>query len=87
MSGVLISRREETQTYGENACEDPGSTWTDAPISLGFPGGAGVKNLAVNAGDPGMILGSGRSPGGGKDNPLQYSHLVKPMDRGAWRAT
>ena len=41
-----------------------------------------VKNLAVNAGDPGLILGSGRSPGGGKDNPLQYSHLGKPMDRG-----
>ena len=36
----------------------------------------------ANAGDAGMIPGSGRSPGGGKGNPLQYSHLENPMDRG-----
>ena len=45
-----------------------------------------VKNLPVNAGDDGLILGSGRSPGGGHDNPLQYSCLESPMDRGAWWA-
>ena len=49
-----------------------------------------VKNPPVNAGDitdAGLILGSGRSPGGGNGNPLQYSCLENPMDRGTWRAT
>ena len=46
-----------------------------------------VKNLPANAGDSGLILGSGRSPGGGNANPLQYTCLENPMDRGAWRAT
>ena len=47
-----------------------------------------VKNLPVNAGDirdVGSIPGSGRSPGGGHGNPLQYSCLENPMDRGAGR--
>ena len=42
---------------------------------------------ACNAGEPGSIPGSGRSPGEGNGNPLQYSCLENPMDRGAWRAT
>ena len=49
-----------------------------------------IKNQLANAGDPGdagSIPGSGRSPGGGNDNPLQYSCPEKPMDRGALRAT
>ena len=49
-----------------------------------------VKNLPANIGDirdAGSIHGSGRSPGGGNDNPLQYSCLKNPMDRGAWWAT
>ena len=46
-----------------------------------------VKNPPPNAGDPGSIPGSGRSPGGGHGNPLQYSCLDNPMDRGAWWAT
>ena len=45
------------------------------------------KELACNAGDLGLILGSGRSPGGGNGNLLQYSCLENPMDRGAWQAT
>ena len=45
------------------------------------------KESACNAGDPSLILGSGRSPGEGNGNPLQYSCLENPMDRGAWRAT
>ena len=48
-----------------------------------------VKNLPVNAGDIkdlGMIPGSGRAPGGGNGNPLQYSCLENPMDRGACTA-
>ena len=57
---------------------------------MGFPGGSVIKNQLANAGDPGdagSIPGSGRSPGGGNDNPLQYSCPEKPMDRGALRAT
>ena len=49
-----------------------------------------VKNLPANAGDLrdlGLIPGSGRSPGGGNGNPLQYSCLENSMDRGAWRAS
>ena len=53
---------------------------------MGFPGGAVVKNLPANAGDPGSIPGSGRSLGDGNGNPLQYSCLGNPMDRGAWWA-
>ena len=45
-----------------------------------------VKASAYNAGDPGSILGLGRSPGEGNGNPLQYSCLENPMDRGAWQA-
>ena len=52
-----------------------------------FPGGTVVKNLPNNAGDLSSIPGSGRSPGGGNGNPLQYSCLGNPMDRGAWRGT
>ena len=55
--------------------------------TLGFPGGSVVKNLLVNAGDLGSILESGRSPGEGNGNPLQYSCLGNPMDRRAWWAT
>ena len=46
-----------------------------------------VKNPPANAGDMGSIPGSGRSPGEGNGNPLQYSCLEYPMDRGAWQAT
>ena len=56
-------------------------------LPWGFPGGSVVKNLLANAGDAGSIPGSGRSPGEGNGNPLQYSCLGNPMDRGAWRAT
>ena len=52
-----------------------------------FPGGSDGKESACNAGDPSLILGSGRSPGEGNGNQLQYSCLENPMDRGAWRAT
>ena len=53
---------------------------------MGFPGGSVVKNLPANAGDVDSIPGSGRSPGEGNGNPLQYSCLENPMDRGVWRA-
>ena len=53
---------------------------------VGLPGGSVVKNLPANAGDAGSIPGSGRSSGGEHGNPLQYSCLENPMDRGAWQA-
>ena len=46
-----------------------------------------VKDLPANSGDEGSVTGSGRSPGEGNGNPLQYSCLGNPMDRGAWQAT
>ena len=49
-----------------------------------------VKNMPANAGDirdVGLIPGSGKSPGKGQSNPLQYCCLENPMDRGAWQAT
>ena len=55
--------------------------------SLVFPGSSDGKASAYNAGDLGLIPGSGRSPGEGNVNPLQYSCLENPMDRGAWWAT
>ena len=57
---------------------------------LSFPGGTSGKEFACNTGDVidvCSIPGSGRSPGGGLGNPLQYSCLENPMDRRAWRAT
>ena len=56
-------------------------------IYRGFPGGSEGKESACNVGDPGSIPGSGRSPGEGNGNPLQYSCLENAMDRGAWWAT
>ena len=55
--------------------------------TLGFSGGSEVKASACTAGDLGSIPGSGRSPGEGNGNPLQYSCLENPMDGGAWWAT
>ena len=52
----------------------------------GFPGGSVVKNPPASAGDMGSIPGSGRSSGEGNGNPLKYSCLENPMDRGAWWA-
>ena len=51
----------------------------------GFPGGSDGKESTCNSGDLGSIPGSGRFPGEGDGNPLQYSLLENPMDRGAWQ--
>ena len=53
---------------------------------MGFPHSSVGKESACNTGDLGSIPGLGRSPGEGNGNPLQYSCLENPMDRGAWRA-
>ena len=52
-----------------------------------FPCSSVGKESACNAGDPGLIPGSGRSPGEGNGNPLQYSCMENPMNRGPWQAT
>ena len=54
---------------------------------MGFPGGSDGKASACNVGDVGSIPGLGRSPGGGNGNPLQYSCLENPMDRGVRQTT
>ena len=64
-------------------------SWTQLSDFHFHPGGSVVKNLPANAGhsgDRGSIPGSGRSPGEGNGNPLQYSCLENPMDGGVWRA-
>ena len=53
-------------------------------IYNGFPGGSEVKASARNVGDLGSIPGSGRTPGEGNGNPLQYSCLENPMVEGTW---
>ena len=53
-------------------------------LTKGFPGGSDSKASVYNAGDPGVIPGSGRSSGEGNGNPLQYSCLENPMGGGAW---
>ena len=65
------------------------------PIKIGFvmvypgdfPGGSDGKASAYSVGDPSLFPGSGRSPGEGNGNPLQYSCMENPMDGGAWQAT
>ena len=72
-----------------------GHDWSDLATAaaciciciVGFPGGSVVKNSPANAGDIGSIPGLGKSPGGEKSNPLQYSCPENPINRGAWKAT
>ena len=72
-------------------CADAAGCCLSGPgQELRFSGGSVVKNLLASSGDArdvGLIPGSGRSPGEGNGNPLQYSSLGNPTDRGAWQAT
>ena len=52
-----------------------------------FPDGPVIKSPPANAGDMGSVPGSGRSPGDGISNPLQYSYLGNPMHQGGWQGT
>ena len=54
---------------------------------MNLSGGSDGKESACNAGDMGLILGSGKSPGGGNSDSLQYSCLENSMDREDWQAT
>ena len=58
-----------------------------SPVASCFPRGSVVKNLPADVRDTGLIPGSGRSPEEGNSNPLQYSCLENPMDRGAWQGS
>ena len=73
-----------TSVWDECNCE---VVWAFFGIALGFPGGSEVKVSACNTGNLGWIPGSGRSPGEGNGNPLQYSCLENPMGGGARWAT
>ena len=55
-----------------------------AAVFIGFPGGSDGKASVYNAGDLSLFPGSGRFPGEGNGNPLQYSCLENPLDGGAW---
>ena len=68
----MILRTKVLKTLAQNSC-------------AGSTGGSVVKTLPANPGDAGLIPRSGRSPGGGNSNPLQYFCLENPMNRGAWR--
>ena len=59
--------------------------WNSPIMKMGLPGVSGDKESACNVGDPSSIPGSERSPGEGNGNPLQYSCLENPMDRGVWQ--
>ena len=56
-------------------------------LMVGFPVGSVVKNSPIDAGDVGSVPGKGRSPGEENGNPLQFSHLENPKDRGTWQVT
>ena len=62
-------------------------TYTNIYSALEFCGGSAVKNPPANAGDACLISGSGKSPGGRNQNPLQYSCLENPMGREPWQST
>ena len=76
-SSDLIKIHIETLSYG-------GNLYFNLLLSLHFPGVSDGKASGYSVGDPDSIPGSGRSPGEGNDNPLQYSCLENPMDGGAW---
>ena len=79
---VIIS--PEPQWLHGNGASPPGHLLRTITVK-GFHSGSVVRNLPANAGDAGLIPGSGRSPGEEDGNPLQYSCLGNPMDRGAWQ--
>ena len=81
--GKKLVLREETNSEG--ALVDRRFAWV--PVMWGLPQWLSSKESARSAEDTGSIPGWGRSPGGGHGNPLQYSCLENPVDRGAWWAT
>ena len=92
-SGILawkISWTEEPGRLKSMESQTVRHKWATNTLTFTFLGGSEIKNPSANAGiarDSGLIPGSGRSPGGGNANPLQYSCLENPTDRGSWRAS
>ena len=78
--------RNIRETFGLGNNQGHSSILSKVYKSGGFPGGLVGKESACSAGEAGLIPGLGKSLGGGHDNPLQYSCLENPMDRGARRA-
>ena len=72
--------------HGVSKSQTQLSDWAHR-LQLGFPGGSDSRDTTCRAGGLGFHPGSGRHPGEGNDNPLQYSCLENPMDRGTWWAT
>ena len=79
LSSVCLSLKLNNIIYNISAHINPYAQY----FIIWYPGGSDGKASAYNVGDPGSIPGSGRSPGEGNGNPLQYSCLENPMDRGA----
>ena len=93
ISGLLFIYQEVSRLWSQSVVQNKVVVITDAISGLGkgkqvlgFPDGSVVKNLPANAGDSGLIPGSGKPPREGNGNPLQYSCLENPMDRGTWWA-
>ena len=87
-STILAWEIPQTEEPGRLQSMGSAKSWTRlSDFTFTFPGGSVVKNPPANAGDSRSIPGSGRSPGGGNDNSLQYSCLENPMDRRAWQVT
>ena len=94
LSSMLYSLKDKRiRTHGSNilrflATAAAKLVKTQIRIPMGFSDGSVVvRNLLANGGNVGWFSGLGRSPGEGNGNPLQYSCLENPMDRGAWQAT
>ena len=87
----MAQQRIDPHTKPVNPCSSPepmDKTYESVNSDyFHFPGGSDGKASVYNVGDPGSIPGSGRSPGEGNGNPLQYSCLENPKDRRAWWAT
>ena len=80
MSNVCAEKQAKTKILGEDGI----NIGRGLSELLGFPDSSVGKESTFNAGGPGLIPGSGRSPRAGNGNLLQYSRLDNPMDRGAW---
>ena len=80
--GIWILSRGKTRISGSLSCGA-----REVRSLCAWRGGARHGSRVMGAGDPGLIPGSGRSPGEGNGNQIQYSCLQNHMDRGAWRAT
>ena len=84
-SGQFVTRK--TSLFRIGSSRATAGVFVAGELPGGFPRCFSSKESTCQAGDAGSIPGSGRSPGGGNGNRLQYSYLGNPMDRGAWQAT